>query len=88
MADELAGRYNPKLDSEKARASLERLFDIYRDIALTADRVMESRCPYKDASSRCNAKFSCQNQFATFNPTSLPACSGSDEIDYRDAWHQ
>ena len=74
------------MDPEKARKSLDRLFDIYRDIAETADEVMLTRCPYKDASSRCTAKFGCRNQFFTNDPSALPACAGSDQIDYRDAW--
>ena len=75
-----------QVDAEKARESLDRLFDIYRDIASTADEVMETRCPYKDAESRCRAKFGCRNQFFTSDPTALPACTGSDLIDYREAW--
>ncbi len=86
MAEEQARNENPEVDPEKARASLDRLYNIYRDIASTADEVMQTRCPYKDAASRCTAKFGCRNQFFTSDPTSLPACSGSDLIDYRDAW--
>lgn len=86
LADEQARNENPELDADKARASLDRLFDIYKDIASTADEVMLTRCPYKDAASRCTAKFGCRNQFFTSDPTALPACSGSDQIDYREAW--
>ena len=76
----------PNVDAEKARASLDRLYNIYKDIAATADEVMQSRCPYKDAASRCTAKFGGRNQFFTSDPTAAPACAGSDQIDYRDAW--
>jgi len=86
MVDEQARSDNLELDSEKTRVSLDRLYDMYRDIAVTADRVMQTRCPYKDAESRCAAKFGCRNQFFTSDPTSAPACAGSDQIDYRDAW--
>ncbi len=86
MAGEQARSDNPELDSEKTRASLDRLYDMYRDIAVTADEVMQTRCPYKDADSRCTAKFGCRNQFFTSDPTSPPVCAGSDRIDYRDAW--
>lgn len=86
MADEQARNENPEVDAGKARASLDRLFDIYKDIAATADEVTLTRCPYKDASSRCTAKFGCRNQFFTNDPTALPACAGSDQIDYREAW--
>lgn len=82
MADEQT--YN--VDPEKVSASLDRLYDIYKDIAATADQVMQTRCPYKDVASRCTAKFGCRNQFFTNDPTALPACAGSDQIDYREAW--
>ena len=88
MVEEEARNNNSNVDSEKARASLDRLYDIYKDIASTADEVMQTRCPYKDAASRCTAKFGCRNQFFTSNPTCLPACAGSDQIDYREAWDQ
>jgi hypothetical protein len=88
MVEEQARNNNSNVDSEKARASLDRLYDIYKDIASTADEVMQTRCPYKDAASRCTAKFGCRNQFFTSNPTCLPACAGSDQIDYREAWDQ
>ena len=88
MVEEQARNNNSNVDSEKARASLDRLYDIYKDIASTADEVMQTRCPYKDAASRCTAKFGCRNQFFTSNPTCLPACAGSDQIDYRESWDQ
>jgi hypothetical protein len=88
MAEELASNNDSNVDYEKARASLDRLYNIYKDIASTADEVMQARCPYKNAASRCTAKFGCRNQFFTTDPTSLPACAGSDQIDYREAWDQ
>jgi hypothetical protein len=88
MAEEQARKNNSNVDSEKARASLDRLYDIFKDIASTADEVMQTRCPYKDAKSRCSYKFGCRNQVFTSDPTSLPACAGSDQIDYREAWDQ
>jgi hypothetical protein len=86
LAEELARTGNDTLDREKARASMDRLYTIYKDIAATADEVMQARCPYKNARSLCTAKFGCSNQFFTKDPTALPACAGSDQIDYRDAW--
>lgn len=76
----------PKVDPERFRASMERLFQIYSDISGKADEVMQSRCPYKDARSRCTAQFDCRNQFFTKNPMDKPICAGSDRIDYRSAW--
>ena len=86
MAEEPTQTGNERVDGEKARASLDRLYTIYRDIAATADEVMQTRWPYKNAKSLCTAKFGCSNQFFTKDPTALPACAGSDRIDYRDAW--
>jgi hypothetical protein len=76
----------PQVDQAKFRASMERLFGIYSDISDKADQVMLSRCPYKDAKSRCTARFECRNQFFTKNPSEKPVCTGSDAIDYRPAW--
>lgn len=86
MTEGQAQKGDNGLDTEKARASLDRLYTIYKDIAVTADEVMLTRCPYKDARSRCTAKFGCSNQFFTKDPTVKPACAGSDDIDYRGAW--
>ena len=89
MADEQTRNSDNKanqLDTTKARASLDRLYGIYKDIAATADEVMQTRCPYKDAKSLCTAKFGCRNQFFTRDPMKPPVCAGSDQIDYRDAW--
>ena len=77
---------NNKVDVVKAEESLDRLFTMYRDMAVKADSVMQSRCPYKDADSRCHAKFGCRNQFFTNDPTAIPVCAGSDLIDYKEAW--
>ena len=86
MAEKRFRKERSPVDAERARTSLDRLYSIYKDIAVTADEVMQTRCPYKNADSRCTAKFGCRNQFFTTDPTALPACAGSDLIDYRDAW--
>ena len=45
------------------------------------------RCPYKDARSRCTAKFGCRNQHFTKNPLEPPICTAKDgDLDYRSAW--
>lgn len=80
------GRAPAAFDTERYRGSMERLFEMYREISEKADNVMESRCPYKDARSRCTARFECRNQFFTKDPSQKPVCAGSDRIDYRSAW--
>ena len=71
---------------EAARRSMARLQSIYIDIAEAPEKSMLNRCPYKDAKTRCTAKFGCRNQHFTKNPTEKPICTASDGLDYRSAW--
>ena len=41
------------LDKDKAIKSLDKLFDIFKEISFNADEIFKSRCPYKNAKSRC-----------------------------------
>ncbi len=74
------------IDTEGLQKSIDRLTSIYRDIAVKADEVTRSRCPYKDAKSRCTAMFGCRHQYFTKDPSAPPVCTGSDKLDYRSAW--
>ena len=75
------------LDPARARASIRRLMDIYRGMSQVADEMSLKRCPYKDASARCTAKFDCRNQYFIPNrPDERAVCTGSDLLDYRKAW--
>ncbi len=77
----------PKVDVEAARKSMERMANIFSDIARHAEESTLSRCPYKDARSRCTAKFGCTNQHFTQNPIDPPVCTARDgDLDYRSAW--
>ena len=53
---------NNSLDKDKAVKSLDKLFEIFKDISFNADEVFKKRCPYKNAKARCTAKFECKNQ--------------------------
>jgi len=77
--------HNQKVDKEKIKKSLERLYSIYSEMSYVADKVMQSRCPYKNAKSRCTALFNCRNQ-SIVKSGDLPVCTGSDKLDYRSAW--
>ena len=80
---------SPKADPEAARRSITRLMSIYKDMSEVADKSAVTRCPYKDARSRCSAKFACKNQYFIANKPDEPAvCKGSDKLDYRYAWEQ
>jgi hypothetical protein len=76
----------PQVDKERLKASMSRLYEIYRDIAETANEVSRWRCPYKDAQDRCTAQFKCRNQFFTGTPGEPAICTGSDKLNYRAAW--
>ena len=74
------------IDRVRAKKSLETLFDIFSKISNHADEVFTKRCPYKNAKSRCTAKFECQNQHYLKKFGESPVCTGSDFLDYRPAW--
>ena len=40
---------NNSLDKDKAVKSLDKLFEIFKDISFNADEVFKKRCPYKNA---------------------------------------
>ena len=76
-----------KLDVEAARKSMARMANIFADIGQHAEDASLTRCPYKDARSRCTAKFGCRNQHFTKNPLDQPVCTARDgDLDYRSAW--
>ena len=78
---------HPNLDVEAARKSMTRMANIFADIAKHAEDSSLTRCPYKDARSRCTAKFGCRNQHFTKNPLNPPICTAKDgDLDYRSAW--
>ena len=80
-------RDQPPLDVEAARKSMARMANIFADIAQHAEDSSLTRCPYKDARSRCTAKFGCSNQHFTKNPLDQPICTAKDgDLDYRSAW--
>ena len=74
------------VDRERYRRSVSRLAAIFRDINDTANRVSARRCPYKNAQSRCTAKFGCRNQDRAVPAGERFICKGDDKLDYRSAW--
>ena len=74
------------LDKDKAIKSLDKLLDIFKEISFNADEIFKSRGPYKNAKSRCTAKFECKNQHHIKKFGENPVCTGSDLLDYRPAW--
>tara|TARA_B110000438_G_scaffold166991_1_gene159705 strand:+ start:5304 stop:5579 length:276 start_codon:yes stop_codon:yes gene_type:complete len=66
--------------------SLNRIYDIFKDISFNADEISKYRCPYKNAKNKCTANFKCRNQYFQKNKKELAICIGSDKLDYRSAW--
>ena len=62
------------------------LSDIFRDMSDTVNVVSTWRCPYKNVQDRCTANFGCRNQDRTVPTGQLFICTGSDNLDYRNAW--
>ncbi len=76
------------IDKDRYRASLERLENIYRGISDSAVVVSTWRCPYKDVRDHCTARFACRNQSFVDGPDKPALCTGSDALDYRQAWEE
>ena len=74
-----------EVDRARYQASLDRLYGIFRDMSDTVNEVSQWRCPYKNVRDRCTANFGCRNQHRD-GSEELPACVGSDKLDYRSAW--
>ncbi len=78
---------NPnRINKNRYFESIKKLESIYENIALNVTEVSKRRCPYKDASDNCTAKFGCRNQDRSINDGSPFSCIGSDDLDYRNAW--
>lgn len=73
-----------QIDEQRYRDSVARLERIFRGISETGSEVSTWRCPYKNVQNRCTALFGCRNQLRV--PEELPICTGSDDLDYRNAW--
>ena len=74
------------VDPEAVRASYERLSAILTDMMATVSELSTHRCPYKDATDHCTARFGCRNQRRPDVPGGPRVCGGDDKLDYRSAW--
>jgi len=72
---------------QEFRKRLDRLAEIFADIAVQADERSLTRCPYKNARDECTAQFGCRNQRRKIvDGEKRLACVGDDKLDYRTAW--
>ena len=77
---------NLDFDKEKYYTSIRKLDSIFRDISETVNDTSKWRCPYKNVSDRCTAKFGCRNQDRNVKENELYVCTGSDSLNYSSAW--
>ena len=75
----------PKIDPAAYRQRIDRITEIFSDIAGRAEEVSKFRCPYRDRLDRCTGKFKCRNQVASPGEN-LTTCSHDGQFDYRSAW--
>lgn len=75
-----------RIDKEAYTASITQLMEIYKDISETSNEMARLRCPYKNASHRCTAKFGCRNQLFDQGQDNPALCNGSDKLNYKDSW--
>ena len=72
-----------RIDRHAYEQSIEKLSQIYRDIAAHAQQQSLQRCPYKNKWDQCTARFGCRYQRRDGDDV---LCLSSDQLDYRTAW--
>jgi hypothetical protein len=75
-----------EIDPAAVQASFDRLSAIFGEMMVTVADISTRRCPYKDKTDHCTAKFGCRNQRRPTEPDGLQMCGGDDRLDYRGAW--
>ena len=84
--DPASGPPPAPIDPAAVQASFDRLSEILGGMMVTVTDLSRHRCPYKDRSDRCTAKFGCRNQRRPMEPGGMRMCGGDDRLDYRSAW--
>lgn len=74
------------IDPAAVQASFDRLSAIFGEMMVTVADISTRRCPYKDKTDHCTAKFGCRNQRRPTEVGGLRVCGGDDKLDYRSAW--
>lgn len=74
-------------DPEAIRERIRRMTELFSEIAGHAETQSRSRCPYRDRSDQCTARFRCRNQRpAPDGAGPAHACGHDGRFDYRSAW--
>ena len=75
----------PKIDPAAYRQRIDRVTEIFSNIAGRAEDLSKFRCPYRDRLDRCTGKFRCRNQVSPPSEN-MTTCSHGGRFDYRSAW--
>ncbi|MBB77229.1 MAG: hypothetical protein CMJ75_22205 [Planctomycetaceae bacterium] len=75
-----------KIDQGQFAERIDRISEIFSQLAYHAEQQALSRCPYKNRLDCCTAQFGCRNQRDIDAQCGLPACRGDDQLNYRHAW--
>ena len=75
-----------KIDQEEFAERIDRISEIFSQLASHAEHQALSRCPYKNRLDFCTAQFGCRNQRVVDSECGLPACRGDEQLNYRHAW--
>ena len=76
---------NNPVDKNRHHESIVKLYEIYKGISQTVDSNSKWRCPYKNVKDECTADFGCRNQKRVDQQSDVLVCTGSDNLNYRDA---
>jgi hypothetical protein len=75
-----------RIDPKEYQERLDRITELFAQIAVHADELSRMRCPYKNRLGCCTAQFGCRNKRKPRAAGELPVCAGDDKLDYRGAW--
>jgi hypothetical protein len=75
-----------KIDPADYQKRLDRMTELFSGMVRDAERLSETRCPYRDKHDECTAAFRCRNQGELRDGRPRPPCGHDGKLDYRSAW--
>jgi len=75
-----------KIDPAEYQKRLDRMTELFTGMVKQADRLSQTRCPYRDRHDECTAAFRCRNQGVVAEGRQRQGCGHEGKLDYRSAW--